>query len=379
MINSQYLFGFLASPTIQDGFEDRASGTTNQIELSTSTVKNQVIPLAPLPEQKRIVSKVDQLMQLCDQLDGCQEKTSTKYTSLNDAALEELLSSKTIDEFANHLQFICNNFDLIYNDSAHVNKLRQAILQLAVQGKLATQDPNDEPASELLKHIKAEKEKLITEGKIKKEKSLTPITEDEIPYELPQGWEWARLQELSIKITDGEHLSPRKTDSGVLLLTAKHVTKTGVVTEDPQFVSQEDAKLFRQRCDPERGDILICSRGTIGRCTVVDIDNYFCLMGSVILIKPLRILYEHYLMFALCTDWSQQWMLSSSGATAVKALYLKDIKYCPIPLPPLSEQHRIVAKVDQLMHLCDELETRLNQSKKDSEMLMQAVLHEAFS
>jgi type I restriction enzyme S subunit len=84
-------------------------------------------------------------------------------------------------------------------------------------------------------------------------------------------------------------------------------------------------------------------------------------------------------MFALCTDWSQQWMLSSSGATAVKALYLKDIKYCPIPLPPLSEQHRIVAKVDQLMHLCDELETRLNQSKKDSEMLMQAVLHEAFS
>jgi type I restriction enzyme S subunit len=154
-------------------------------------------PLPPLEEQKRIVAKVDQLMHLCYQLDACQKKVSTKYESLNDAALEKLLSSKTIDEFAGHWQFLCNNFDLIYNDPAHVNKLRQAILQLAVQGKLAPQDHNDEPASELLKRIKAEKEKLIAEGRIKKQKPLPPITEDEILYELPQGWEWVRLGEIT--------------------------------------------------------------------------------------------------------------------------------------------------------------------------------------
>jgi len=277
------------------------------------------------------------------------------------------------------LNMLFDNYDLLIDSPNSTVKMRKLILQLAVHGKLVEQDPNDEPAGELLKRIKAEKEKLIAEGKIKKQKPLPPINEDEIPYELPQGWEWARLQELSIKITDGEHLSPRKTDSGVLLLTAKHVTKTGVVTEDPQFVSPEDAKLFRQRCDPEMGDILICSRGTIGRCTVVDIDNYFCLMGSVILMKPLRILYERYLMFALCTDWAQQWMLSSSGATAVKALYLKDIKNCPIPLPPLSEQKRIVAKVDQLMHLCDQLDACQKKASTKYESLNDAALERLLS
>jgi len=107
------------------------------------------------------------------------------------------LSAKNIEEFAEHWQFLCNDFELIYNDPAHVNKLRQAILQLAVRGKLAPQDLNDEPASELLKRIKAEKEKLIAEGKIKKQKPLPPIAEDEIPYELPQGWEWVRMKKIA--------------------------------------------------------------------------------------------------------------------------------------------------------------------------------------
>jgi len=179
---------------------------------------NNLLPLPSLAEQKRIMAKVNQLMQLCDQLDAGQEKASTKYTSLNDTVLEKLLSVKTIEEFAEHWQFLCNNFELIYNDPAHVNKLRQAIFQLAVQGKLAPQDPNNEPASELLKRIKAEKEKLITEGKIKKQKPLPPVTEDEIPYELPQGWKCVRLGELAVNIHYGFTASANNSLHDVRLL-----------------------------------------------------------------------------------------------------------------------------------------------------------------
>jgi len=149
-IYNKYLYYFLRSKIMIDYVESKMIGMAYPAINDTQFLKAP-FPLPPLAEQKRIVAKVDQLMQ-------------------HDAALEKLLSSKTIDEFANHWQFICNNFGLIYNDPAHVNKLCQAILQLAVQGKLAPQDHNDEPASELLKRIKAEKEKLIAEGKIKKQK-----------------------------------------------------------------------------------------------------------------------------------------------------------------------------------------------------------------
>ncbi|MBW2740530.1 MAG: restriction endonuclease subunit S [Deltaproteobacteria bacterium] len=193
LVDYMYTYFFLSTKIKENLRVSAGSAIPN---LSSKQINEMFFPLPPFDEQKRIVSKVDQLMHLCDQLDACQEKAATKYESLNDAALEKLLSSKTIDEFANHWQFICNNFDLIYNDPAHVNKLRQAILQLAVQGKLAPQDPNDEPASELLKRIKAEKEKLIKEKKIKRTKPFPPIQPEEVPYDLPDGWEWVRLGEI---------------------------------------------------------------------------------------------------------------------------------------------------------------------------------------
>jgi len=273
------------------------------------------------------------------------------------------------------MKFLFENFDILAQAPGGVKKLREMILQFAVQGKLVPQNPNDEPAGVLLEKIKEEKARLIKEGKIKKEKPLLPVEPNEVPYNLLKRWALARLQEISVKITDGEHLSPKKTTSGVFLLTAKHVTDFGVITDDPQYVSEDDAKRFRDRCDPEKGDLLICSRGTIGRCTVVDIDYYFCLMGSVILIKPSNFIVSDYLMYLLRTNWAQRWMLHSSGATAVKALYLKDIKNCPIPLPPLAEQKRIVAKVDSLMALCDDLEKQQQEKAKKKLAFNKASLH----
>ena len=163
------------------------------------------------------------------------------------------------------------------------------------------------------------------------------------------------------------------------LLTAVHVTSKGVTFESPQFVSLEDGTKFRMRCDPRRGDILICSRGTIGRCAVVNVDEIFCLMGSVIQFRLPTQCSPSYFNYFLSTDRAQLQMRGMSGATAVKALYLKDIRLCPMPLPPLAEQHRIVAKVDALMALCDRLEASLTTAAGTRRRLLDALLAEALA
>jgi len=343
---------------------------------------NNLLPLPSLAEQKRIVSKVDQWMDLCDQLDACQKKAATKYESLNDAALEKLLSSKTIDEFANHWQFICNNFDFIYNDPAHVNKLRQAILQLAVQGKLAPQDPNDEHAIELLKRIKAEKEKLIAEGKIKKQKPLPPIAEDEILYELPQGWEWARFNQLvnpEYPISYGVLVPGPNIENGVPFVRIGDLDLINPPLRPEKSIDKEiDRKYERTRI--VGGEILMGVVGSIGKLGIApDSWHGANIARAICRIVPSKFIYKHYLIWLLQSELMQNGFIGDTRTLAQPTLNLGLIRAAFTPLPPLSEQKRIVAKVDQLMHLCDELETRLNQSKKDSEMLMQAVLHEAFS
>ena len=151
------------------------------------------IPIPPLHEQKRIVEKVNSLMAMLDELEEKRERRNQKRIKLNNASLDKLLTSKDDKELKTNWKRIEENFSTLYSVPENVEKLKQAILQLAVQGKLVKQDPKDEPASELLKKIKKEKEKLIAEGKIKKQKELPPIKDEEKPFELPKGWEWVRI------------------------------------------------------------------------------------------------------------------------------------------------------------------------------------------
>ncbi|MBU4257726.1 restriction endonuclease subunit S [Patescibacteria group bacterium] len=337
------------------------------------------IPLAlpPLAEQHRIVAKVDQLMQLCDQLDAYQKKASSKYTSLNDAALETLLSSETIEEFAEHWQFLCNNFELIYNDPSHVNKLRRAILQLAVQGKLSPQDPNDEPASKLLKRIKSEKEKLITEGKIKKQKPLPPITEDEIPYELPEGWEWVRLGEIGKTQTGSTPPTSKREYYGndYAFIKPADISGQGIRYNNGEGLSKKGIE--KGRFIKAYSVLMVCIGGSIGKVNFVDRD---CSCNQQInAVTPYNDVDFCLVNYNLASPYFQNQVLTNAPSTTLPILSKGKWENIPFPLPPLAEQKRIVSKADQLMHLCDELETRLNQSKKDSEMLMQAVLYEAFS
>ncbi len=178
--SSYFLEKWLSSLFIQKDFETRfSSGTTNQIELPTATVKMILTPLPPLAEQKRIVSKVDQLMTLCDELEAKKEKQKATHDRLNKSALQTLRESKTNDDLAANWTRVKNNFRQLFTTPEAVQELRSTILQLAVQGKLVPQNPQDELASALLERIREEKQRLVKEGKIKKQKPLPEIKPEE--------------------------------------------------------------------------------------------------------------------------------------------------------------------------------------------------------
>ncbi len=262
-----------------------------------------------------------------------------------------------------------------------VNSLRQLILQEAVQGKLVSQDTDDETASELLERVKEEKQKLIKEKKIGKQPILQPITSEEIPFRLPKNWEWVRLGQVVNKITDGTHNSPVNTQYGdYKYITAKNIKSTGVDLRDVTYVTEEIHKEIYSRCNPQKGDILFIKDGaTTGIATINNLDEEFSLLSSVALIKSNKFMYIRYLVWVLRSPYFYKFIRNDMTGIAITRVTLSKIVNTIIPVPPLNEQHRIVKKVDKLMGFCDEIESSVIQAKLDSEILMQSVLQEAVS
>tara|TARA_Y100001970_G_scaffold291019_1_gene426721 strand:+ start:2108 stop:3580 length:1473 start_codon:yes stop_codon:yes gene_type:complete len=261
-----------------------------------------------------------------------------------------------------------------------IDNLRSAILNEAIQGKLVPQDPNDEPASELLKRIKAEKEQLIAEKKIKKDKPLSEITDDEIPYELPSGWEWCRLINICNLITDGTHHTPTYQSFGVPFLSVKDISKGQIDFSNTRYISETEHDNLIQRCNPEFEDVLLTKVGTTGIAKVIDIKKTFSIFVSVALLKFNKTnIFPYYLEYLLNSPLVKIQSKEGTRGVGNKNLVLRKIKAFIVPIPPISEQKRIVAKVDELMTLCDQLETQIQESKENADLLMQSVLQEAFA
>ena len=237
-----------------------------------------------------------------------------------------------------------------------VDELKNKILQLAIQGKLVPQDENDIPASVLLEEIKKEKEQLIKEKKIKKEKPLPEITEEEKPFEIPKGWEWCRLGEICIQITDGVHKTPNYISEGVPFLSIKNISQGYFDFSDVKYISKEQHNELTKRCKPEFGDLLFCRIGTLGRFKVIDIEDEFSIFVSLGLIKLGDKISPKYAEIMLNSPflYSQYYKIKVDGSHTSK-LNLGDIPKVIIPLPSVAEQLRIVQKVDELFEIIDEL------------------------
>ncbi|WP_192346914.1 restriction endonuclease subunit S [Pseudomonas sp. PDM09] len=374
-LSSDYLYLLLSSIDLT-----RYQAGTSVPALSQGVLADIIVGVPPLAEQHRIVAKVDELMALSDRLEAQQADAESAHAQLVQALLDSLTQASGVTDFAANWQRLAEHFHTLFTTEPSIDALKQTLLQMAVMGKLVPQDASDEPASQLLKRIAEEKARLVAEGKLKKHKPLDEIVDEERPFLLPRAWAWVKPEEFSMKITDGEHFKPDTQKTGVYFLSAKDIRDDGVSLENPLFISEETAKKALQRCDPQYGDLLIVSRGaTVGRMCKVNVRERFCLLGSVILIKPSEHVLSDFLSIALKSPDSFRQLVNASGSTAQPAIYLRDLKKIALPLPPLAEQHRIVAKVDQLMALCDQLKTRLTQARLLNEQLASTLVERSLA
>lgn len=282
-------------------------------------------------------------------------------------------------EIAKKINNVSNEIEVLKETNEEnyelISKLRQSILQEAVQGKLVPQDPNDEPASVLLEKIKEEKERLIKEGKIKKEKPLPPISEDEIPYELPKGWEWVRLGEIGETHTGTTPSTkhPEYFNGEIPFIKPADITDKGINYNNESLTL---LGVNKGRLIPKDSVMMVCIGGSIGKCYYTDRD---CSCNQQInAITAYGNMHGKFLYYFLSSPYFYKQVLARATGSATPIINKNKWSNILFPLPPLSEQKRIVEKVDQLMDLCDELEKNIEQSKKDSELLMQSVLQEVF-
>ncbi|EJO5243164.1 restriction endonuclease subunit S [Salmonella enterica] len=254
-----------------------------------------------------------------------------------------------------------------------IKKLRELILELAVRGKLVPQDPNDEPASELLKRIAAEKAELVKQGKIKKQKPLPEISEEEKPFELPAGWEWARLGVLCKKLTDGSHNPPKDAGNGYPMLSSQNIQDGYIDIENPsRYVSEDDFEKENARTLVQKNDVLLTIVGSIGRSAVVLDDKSFVLQRSVAVIDTS--LYSHFLSNFFKAITAQNYFIENGKGTAQKGIYLGQLSLMLIPVPSLGEQKRISDRLNELMILCDQLEQHSLTSLDAHQQLVETLL-----
>lgn len=352
--------------------------------LSKKVLEQFEFPIPPLAEQQRIVAKVEELMVICDQLEEQTETSLDAHQLLIDTLLETLTTTEDANELCKNWARLSEHFDTLITTDYAIEQLKQTILQLAVMGKLVPQDPSDEPASERLKRIAAEKEQMIKDRKIKKQPPLPEITDEEKPFSLPKGWEWCRLDMPSLHSESG--WSP-KCHGFAREENAWGVLKVSAVTWG-KFNPQENKRLPdnlepRPELEVRENDFLISRANTaelVARSVVVPSVTEERLMMSD---KIIRFVFSdhvspHYFSLANNSRWSRDYYARVAGGTSssMKNVSRHQIQMLVVALPPLEEQNRIISKVDRLMELCDQLQTRLNESQITQSHLADTVVYE---
>ena len=322
------------------------------------------IPIPPLETQQAIVNKIESLFDEIDEGIGRLKTAAQQIQQYRQSLLKNAFNGELTKEWrSKHADTLPSENELIAQiqttqEQHHTQQLadwQTAVSQWEQNGK---------------------------EGKKpSKPKAPTQAVEFEENFAgLPSGWGMIKLETLSRKITDGEHFKPPVQEDGIYFLSAKDIRENGISLDEPLFIDQATAEKARRRCDPEKGDLVIVSRGaTVGRMCLVNIDEIFCLLGSVILIKPLDFINNVFLNFAMQSPKTNQEMIGLSGSTAQQAIYLRDIKNINIPICSPAEQTQIVAILESKLTACDQLAAELAKQLKQAELLKQAVLKAAFS
>ena len=375
-----FIHDFLLS--ITDKIKSQGNGIA-MLHMTKERMEQQVIALPPVNEQKNIVQKIRELMSLCDQLEQHSLSNLDAHQQLVETLLTTLTNSQNADELAENWARISEHFDTLFTTEASIDALKQTILQLAVMGKLVPQDPNDEPASELLKRIAQEKAQLVKDGKIKKQKPLPPVNDEDKLFEIPFNWEHVYLNDICEVITDGTHQTPKYTDNGRPFISAQCIKPFKFMPENCRYVSEEDYQKYIKNRTPEINDILLARVGAgIGECAVIDVNIEISIYVSTALIKPIkRHINSNYLCLWLNSPIGR---LFSSRYTYGKGvsqgnLNLSLIRTFVISLPPYKEQNMIVEKVLTYLSICENLKSKIQSAQQTQLHLADALTDAAIN
>ena len=371
-LSKLFLYNFLLQKTRQ--IKEAGHGIS-MIHMTKEKMEKIVVPLPPLAEQHRIVAKVDELMALCDRLEAARKDREAKRDRLSAASLARL-NTPDPETFTADARFTLEALPALTTRPNQIKQLRQTILNLAVRGKLVLQDPNEEPASELLKRIAKEKARLVKAGEMRIPKTVPLLFE--APFSVPPNWQWSQLSEIGI-------LNPRNTAADLLetsfvpmpmiaadygLAHQHEVRPWGEIKKGYTHFAEGDVGLAKITPCFENGKSAIFRNltGGIGAGTT-----------ELHIVRPLSAHQDYILLFLKSPHFIQTGIPKMTGTAGQKRVPTEYFAYSPFPLPPLAEQHRIVAKVDELMALCDRLEASLTTSDQTRTRLLEATLTEALS
>ena len=322
-VSKQYFKWFIKSPCYKKQIDNQKTGGMIK-HYGPTHLKKMYIPLPPLAEQKRIVAKIEELLPYVDRYAAAYEK---------------------LEQF----------------NAKFPEDMKKSILQYAIQGKLVEQRPEEGTGEELYHQIQTEKQRLIKEGKIKKEKPLAEIAEDEVPFDIPESWKWCRLSQVAI-LENGDRSSKYPVEKdyvefGVPFFGAKDMEGSVMSFDNVRYISEKKfAELGNGKLQDK--DFICLLRGSVGKCALFVADKrhqtgFIC--AQMVIVRCINTEICRYLANFLASPFYLRYIESKVTGTAVRQLPAKELGNVLIPLPPLAEQKRIVAKLEEILPLCERL------------------------
>lgn len=379
LVSARFIFEYL-SAFKEELLVTRMTGTAN-VTLSVGRISEVPVPLIDPTTQ----AKVDELMALLDRLEAARAAREAARDRLTTASLARLTAPDTTPEvFPAHARFALDALPALTTRRDQVKSLRQTILNLAVRGKLVEQNPNDEPAPDLLKRIAKERAARLdadypnpSEAKTQRKKQAQQRLPEDLP-ELPPGWSWATLQQCSLLVIDCKNKTAPYSASGIKLVRTTNVRDGALNSIDQKFVSQGTYEAWSLRAKPEPGDILITREAPMGEVCIIPEGERICLGQRMMLARLVPKTIEiRFMLYSLREPGLMERVQDKPLGMTVQHLRVGGVETLLVPLAPLAEQHRIVAKVDALMALCDRLEAAVAATGTTRQRLLEALFHEA--
>ncbi|WP_176063226.1 restriction endonuclease subunit S [Serratia marcescens] len=382
-IYPRFIYYYLRSPIFVSYVESCQTGIAYPA-INDKQFFSGVIAIPPADEQLRILTKVNELMSLCDQLEQQSLTSLDAHQQLVETLLATLTVSQNAEELAENWARVSQHFDTLFTTEASIDALKQTILQLAVMGKLVPQDPNDEPASELLKRIEQEKAQLVKEGKIKKQKPLPAVSDDEKLFEVPDGWEWCKFGSLA-EFINGDRGSnyPNRNEyveKGIPWINTGHIERNGTLSiGGMHFITQKKYDELRSGKITE-GDLVYCLRGaTFGKTAFVTPYTEGAIASSLMIVRAHLIETNSYIYNYLISPFGRSQILRFDNGSAQPNLSANSVMLYAFPCPPLAEQLRISHRIKLLFEVCDTLKSRLQSAQQTQLHLADALTDAALN